>query len=250
MIPALQATGLCKSFGGVTAASDVVVDAAVGRIDAVIGPNGAGKTTLINLLSGDLRADAGRILFNGTDVTGFPLHKRAKMGIGRSYQRSNIFPQFTCRENCLLAAQVLMPSSFRFFRPVSRLDILQDIANAAMVSVDIAGIAETRAGDISHGAKRQLELAMLLTTNPPVLLLDEPLAGLGQEESYTILELIRSLRTDHAIILVEHDMDAVFSVADRITVMVNGSVMETGTPAEVQASQQVRDAYLGEGASS
>lgn len=247
MTPVLQAMGLCRSFGGVMAVKDVVLDAAIGRIDAVIGPNGAGKTTLINLLSGDLRPDAGRIEFNGTDVTGLPLHKRANMGIGRSYQRSNIFPQFTCRENCLLAAQVLMPTSFRFFRPVSRWDILQDIANAAMVSVDIAGIAETRAGDISHGAKRQLELAMLLTTNPPVLLLDEPLAGLGHEESYTILELIRSLRADHAIILVEHDMDAVFSVADRLTVMVNGSVMQTGTPAEVQASQQVRDAYLGEG---
>jgi len=249
MTAVLQATGLCKSFGGVIAANDVVLGAAIGRIDAVIGPNGAGKTTLINLLSGDLRADAGRILFSGVDVTGLPLHRRAKMGIGRSYQRSNIFPQFTCRENCLLAAQVLMPTSFRFFRPVSRLEILQDIANAAMVSVDIAGIAEARAGDISHGAKRQLELAMLLTTNPPVLLLDEPLAGLGQEESHTILELIRSLRADHAIILVEHDMDAVFSVADQITVMVNGVIMETGTPAEVQASQQVREAYLGEASS-
>lgn len=247
MTVSLKTRGLFKSFGGVVAASDLTMETQTGRIDAVIGPNGAGKTTLINLLSGDLRPDAGTIMLGDKDITGLPLHKRAKLGIGRSYQRSNIFPQFTCRENCLLAAQSLLPSSFRFFQPVSRLEVLQDIANAAMVSVGIAGQAEAVAGTISHGAKRQLELAMLMTTNPPVILLDEPLAGLGQDESYTIIELIRTLRNDHAVVLVEHDMDAVFSIADQVTVMVNGSVLETGTPQEIQASQKVRDAYLGEG---
>jgi len=213
----------------------------------VIGPNGAGKTTLINLLSGDLAPSAGRVWFAGEDVTGLAPDRIARRGIARSYQQINIFPEFTAFENCRLAAQARLPHSLRFLRPASAVVALNQAAERALALVDLEAVADRAARSLSHGAQRQLEIAMTLAIEPRLLLLDEPLAGMGAEESARMVDLIARLAETHAVLLVEHDMDAVFSVARVLTVMVNGAILESGAPAAIRDSEAVQKAYLGTG---
>jgi branched-chain amino acid transport system ATP-binding protein len=241
----LATEALSKRFQGLAAVNNVALDFEPGRVHAVIGPNGAGKTTLINLLSGEIAPTSGRILLRGRDITGLPAHLVARAGLGRSFQRTNIFPRFTCRRNCWLGAQVRLPSSMRFFRPARRHCAIGAAADRALEACGLAHRAETQAASLSYGEQRQLELAMLLASEPEILLLDEPLAGMGPEESWRVVELLRTLSKTHTLILVEHDMDAVFAISERITVMVNGEVLETGTPEEIRRSSAVQEAYLG-----
>ena len=247
MSDALVATqGLTRRFGGLTAVNDVAIALHRERLHAVLGPNGAGKTTLINLLSGDLKASSGTITYKGGDITRLAPDRRSRLGIGRSYQKTNIFPAFTAFENCRLAAQSRAP---RVLAIVSDALSHVPVCDAARRALDAAGLAargDVTALALSHGEQRQLEIAMVLATAPDVLLLDEPLAGMGAEEAQRMIELLKKLKADHAILLVEHDMDAVFAVADTITVMVNGQVLESGPPAQIRASTAVRNAYLGD----
>jgi branched-chain amino acid transport system ATP-binding protein len=244
--PVLKIEGLAKHFGGLAAVSDVSLDLAMGEVHAVIGPNGAGKSTLINLLSGDLVPSDGRVRYEGRDIAGLSADRIARLGIGRSYQKTNIFLDFTVFENCRLAAQARIGRLGGFFRPARRYAEVNEHARRALALAGLDGRADTLAAALSHGEQRQLEIAMTLATSPRVLLLDEPLAGMGAEEAERMVALIRTLAADHAVLLVEHDMDAVFSVAARLTVMVNGRVLESGAPAEVRRSKAVQEAYLGE----
>ena len=244
--PVLEARALTRRFGGLVANDSVSLDLAHGELHALLGPNGAGKSTLINLLSGDLAASSGTIVFKGDDITGHSPDRRSRLGIGRSFQRTNIFPRFTVFENCRLAAQSREPRALALFARADDDVRSCERSRRALALAGLADHAERRAGALSHGAQRQLELAMVLATEPEVLLLDEPLAGMGADESARMVELLRTLADDHAILLVEHDMDAVFALADRITVMVNGQVLESGPPAQIRASDAVRQAYLGE----
>jgi branched-chain amino acid transport system ATP-binding protein len=244
--PALETVGLTRRFGGLAAVDDVSLSCHHGEVHAVIGPNGAGKTTLINMLSGDLPASSGRIWVRGRDVTGLSADRISQLGVGRSYQKTNVFLPFTAFENCRLAAQSRLRSSMRFFRSATRYRAVNESAERALA---LAGL-ESRAGapvmELSHGEQRQVEIAMALATQPTILLLDEPLAGMGAEESSRIVALLERLLADHAILLVEHDMDAVFALADRLTVMANGRVLESGAPEKIRASRAVQEAYLGE----
>ena len=242
----LSTQGLSRRFGGLMAASSVAIELHRGRLHAVLGPNGAGKTTLINLLSGDLAATAGTIRYKGADITGYSAHRRSRIGIGRSYQKTNIFPAFTAFENCRLAAQSRAPRAFRVFADATRYPPVREAALRALDAAGLAARGDRVASALSHGEQRQLEIAMVLATAPEVLLLDEPLAGMGAEEAQRMVGLLQKLAPEHAILLVEHDMDAVFAVADVITVMVNGQVLESGAPAQIRASPAVRRAYLGE----
>jgi branched-chain amino acid transport system ATP-binding protein len=242
----LVARDLTRYFGGLAANQGVSLSLARGEVHALLGPNGAGKSTCINLLSGDLPVSAGRILLRGQDITGLPAHRRSQLGIGRSYQRTNIFAKFTAFENCRLAAQARDPQAWRVFSDAQRNDLVRGYALEALEEAGLAERAETVAGTLSHGEQRQLEIAMVRANGAEVLLLDEPLAGMGAEESARMVALLKRLRRDHAILLVEHDMDAVFEVADRITVMVEGRVLESGLPDQIRASAAVRQAYLGE----
>jgi branched-chain amino acid transport system ATP-binding protein len=245
--PALATSALTKRFGGLTAVDGVDLKAERGSVHGVIGPNGAGKTTLINLLSGDLTPTSGHVRLSGEDITGLPPYRIARLGIGRSYQKTNIFPEFTVFENAWLAAQSRLPSSMRFFRPAAK---LLDVARRTERALEMAGLADSArvsAAALSHGEQRQLEIALMLATEPKVLLLDEPMAGMSADESLRMVELLRRLKGDHTLVLIEHDMDAVFAVADVITVMVNGAVLESGAPAAIRASRTVQEAYLGEG---
>lgn len=234
------------SFGGLRAVHNVNLSVAVGEVHAVIGPNGAGKTTLVNLLSGDLKPTGGRVTFRGKEIAGLPSYRIAALGIGRTYQITNIFPAFTCERNCWLAARARLGSAMRFFRPAASDKRAAEATARALEMTGLADKAGAVASDLSYGEQRQLEIAMLLALEPDVLLLDEPLAGMGAEESEAVVALIRRLAPDHAMLLIEHDMDAVFAIADRLTVMVNGEVLETGTPDQIRASAKVREAYLGE----
>ncbi len=242
--PVLETVGLSRQFGGLAAVDQVSLALVPGEIHAVIGPNGAGKTTLINLLSGDLAPSAGSIRYAGREIAGLPCDRIARLGIARSYQRVNVFPDFTVFENCRLAAQTLLAHSMRFFCPARSYERLNAAAARALDMVGLDG-AERIAGTLSHGEQRQLEIAMTLVTAPKVLLLDEPLAGTGADEAARMVALIARLAADHAILLVEHDMDAVFSIAHRLTVMVNGRVLESGDPETIRASAAVQEAYLG-----
>ena len=243
--PVLLTEGLTRHFGGLAAVSGVTLECRQGQIHAVIGPNGAGKSTLVNMLSGDLVPSAGRITLRGADITGLPAHRISHLGIGRSYQKTNIFLPFTAAENCRLAAQSRLASSMRFFRPARAYRALDDAAERVLAAAGLQERSAVPAAALSHGEQRQLEIAMTLATDPEVLLLDEPLAGMGAEESVRMVELLRTLRASHAILLVEHDMDAVFSLADRLTVMVNGTVLAGGSPEEIRANRAVQEAYLG-----
>ena len=239
---------LSKRFGGLTAVKDVSLELRRGEVHALLGPNGAGKSTLVNLLSGDLPVSGGRVLLHGQDVTRFSAERRSRSGMGRSFQKTNIFLRFTAFENCRLAAQSRTPRALDLFAHAEMLPALREAAEAALAAAGLAGRGPTVASALSHGEQRQLEVAMVLATKPEVLLLDEPLAGMGADEAERMVDLLRSLRADHAILLVEHDMDAVFALADVITVMVEGQVLESGPPTQIRASAAVRRAYLGDGA--
>jgi branched-chain amino acid transport system ATP-binding protein len=245
----LRTEALSRHFGGLVAVREVSLECHVGVLHAVIGPNGAGKTTLINLLSGDLAPTAGRISLaekgSLSDVTGLPAHRISRLGVGRSYQKTNIFLPFTAYENCRMAAQARLQASMRFLRPAHAHRPTREAAERALAMAGLEQRADVVAAALSHGEQRQLEIAMTLATGPRLLLLDEPLAGMGAEESVRIVELLKRLRADHAILLVEHDMDAVFAVADTLTVMVEGAVLATGAPEDIRANRAVQEAYLG-----
>ena len=241
----LRTKGLTKRFGGLVAVSDVSLDLHVGEVHVVIGPNGAGKSTLTNLLSGDLPPTSGEVMFGGRDIAGCSSDHISRLGIGRSYQKTNIFLPFTVFENCRLAAQSRTPHALRVFHRAETYSDINRLAEEAMAAAGLTHRAQRVAATLSHGEQRQLEIAMCLATQPRVLLLDEPLAGMGPHESQRMVELIKKLTADHAIMLIEHDMDAVFALAHRLTVMVNGEVLESGTPEAVRASPAVQAAYLG-----
>ena len=241
--PVLVVRDLAKGFGGVLAVDGVSLDLQARAVHAVIGPNGAGKTTLVNLLSGDLVPSAGSIRLMGREMAGLPPERVARLGVGRSFQRVNIFPELSVFANCRLAAQAHLCRGLSILRCTADAAIA-DAAEAALVQVGLQG-PERSGAALSHGEQRQLEIAMTLAMAPKVLLLDEPLAGLGPEEAENMTKLIGRLGSDHAVLLVEHDMDAVFRVAETLTVMVNGKVLETGAPAKIRASAAVQKAYLG-----
>jgi len=240
----LQTEDLARRFGALAAVDGVSLRFERGVVHAIIGPNGAGKSTFLSLLSGELRASSGRVLFHGNDVTRASPDALSRMGIGRSYQMANIFPELTCAESVWLAAHSRNPS------PPWRLR--DDDAEAAARAADalracgLAGRARSRAGELSYGEQRQLEVAMVLATDPELLLVDEPLAGLGHDETHTVVELLREVARQRTLVLVEHDMDAVFSIAQTVTVLVNGRVLESGPPAAIRDNSRVREAYLGE----
>ncbi|MEO8302786.1 MAG: ABC transporter ATP-binding protein [Betaproteobacteria bacterium] len=242
----LVTRGLTRLFGGLEAVSDASIALERGRLHAVLGPNGAGKTTLINMLSGDLGASSGTVAYKGRDITRESADRRSRMGIGRSYQKTNIFAGFTAFENCRLAAQSRAPRALHVFSEAVRYRPTAEAAERALAAAGLEGRGERAASALSHGEQRQLEIAMVLATAPEVLLLDEPLAGMGADEAARMVQLLKALAPDHAILLVEHDMDAVFAVADVITVMVNGQVLESGSPAQIRASAAVQQAYLGD----
>jgi branched-chain amino acid transport system ATP-binding protein len=242
----LSAENLTRHFGGLAANQDVNLTLEAGVLHALLGPNGAGKSTCINMLSGDLPPTRGTIRFRGEDITRLTAYQRSRVGIGRSYQRTNIFPKFTVLENCRLAAQSRNQQPWRIFTDAMRLGDTVQRARAAIAEAGLGGRESVVAGTLSHGEQRQLEIAMVLATDAQVLLLDEPLAGMGSDESAQMVELLNGLKKTRAILLVEHDMDAVFAVADLITVMVNGVVLESGPPDQIRSSPQVQEAYLGE----
>ena len=245
--PLLRSNLLTRRFGGLTAVNGVSLELHRGEVHAVIGTNGAGKSTLINMLSGEMPASSGSIEFAGRDVTDWSQPKRARAGIGRSYQRTTIFPEFTVLENCRLCAQAALPRPWALWEAAQRCAASLAVAHEALAAAGLADAAQRGAGTLSHGGKRQLEIAMCLATKPRVLLLDEPLAGMGAEETERMLALLASLKSEHAVLLVEHDMDAVFRIADRITVMVNGEVIASDAPAAIRSNHEVQTAYLGEG---
>ena len=238
--------GLRKRFGGLAVTDDVSLTVRPGEIHALIGPNGAGKTTLVHQVSGALRPDAGAVLFEGRDVTAWPVPRRARLGLGRTFQITCVVPGFTALENVALAVQARSGSSFRFLRPVRREAALNDVARASLSRVGLAHRADAAAGSLSHGQKRQLELAVALAAEPRLLLLDEPLAGAGSEETARLVALLHGLRGRFGVLLVEHDMGAVFALADRISVLVQGRIVVTGDAETVRGHPEVRSAYLGD----
>jgi branched-chain amino acid transport system ATP-binding protein len=242
----LQVHNLTKHFGGLAAVENVSLEVRRREIHAVIGPNGAGKSTLINLLAGELRASSGEINFQGRDIGSLPPEKRSRIGIGRSFQKTNIFPSFTALENCRLAAQSREPRPWRWLRDAQSYESIMSKAHQALAAVELSERASDLAFVLSHGEQRQLEIALCLATEPQLLLLDEPLAGMGTEESLKIVQLIKQLAATHAVLLVEHDMDAVFQLAHRLTVMVDGRLLASGTPDQIHANRDVQVAYLGE----
>ena len=242
----LRGRDLTRRWGGVVAVDQVSIELERGQVHALIGTNGAGKSTLINLLSGEFPPSAGRVELLGQDVSAWPQPRRARAGLGRSYQRNTIFPSFTVLENCRLAAQARRQRAWAWWRDANACTDTLAAAREAAARAGLADQLEHLAGLLSHGQKRQLEIAMCLATAPQVLLLDEPLAGMGAEETERMLGLLAGLKAAHAILLVEHDMDAVFRVADRITVMVNGQVIASDVPELIRSDPAVRLAYLGD----
>jgi branched-chain amino acid transport system ATP-binding protein len=242
----LQTDTLTRRFGGVVAANAITLDVAPDEVHAVIGPNGAGKTTLIGLLSGEVAPQEGSIHFEGVDITGLPVYRRSQLGLARSFQITSLFRDFTALENVALAVQAHRGHSFRFWRAARGEDELRKPALAALTAVGLADRASMRVDKLSHGEHRQLEIAMALATQPRLLLLDEPMAGLGPEESTRMLEMLRQLKGSMTILLIEHDMGAVFALADRLTVLVDGCIIATGQPETVRVDAAVRQAYLGE----
>jgi branched-chain amino acid transport system ATP-binding protein len=243
----LRGHALTRRWGGLVAVNKVSIALQRGTVHAVIGTNGAGKSTLINMLSGEFPPSEGTVELLGHDVTTWPQARRARAGLGRSYQRTTIYPSFTVFENCRLAAQAALQKPWSWWQPADRCAASTAAARQAASRVGLETLLEREAGLLSHGQKRQLEIAMCLATAPKVLLLDEPLAGMGAEETERMLVLLAELREGHAILLVEHDMDAVFRVADVITVMVNGTQIASGAPEHIRNNAEVRTAYLGEG---
>ncbi|GGC97749.1 ABC transporter ATP-binding protein [Undibacterium terreum] len=244
--PLMSASSLSRRFGGLTAVDAVSIDLHVGQVHAVIGTNGAGKSTLINMLSGEIPPSGGSIAFDGQDISRWSQPRRARAGVGRSYQRTTIFHSFDVLENCRLAAQSAAQKPWAIWQAASACSSSLARARDAMEIAGLTHAAATPAGSLSHGQQRQLEIAMCLATGPRVLLLDEPLAGMGAEETERMLAMLEQLKQAHAVLLVEHDMDAVFRVADHITVMVNGQVIASDTPAAIRNNPEVQLAYLGE----
>jgi branched-chain amino acid transport system ATP-binding protein len=244
--PILRIEGLRKSFGGLIVTNDVTLDIMPGELHALIGPNGAGKTTLINQISGLLISNSGRITFAGEDITRLPAHARSTRGLVRSFQITSIIPGFSVIENVALAAQARVGSSFRFTKQAARELSLNECARAALHEVGLAHRAEVFAGELSHGEKRALEIAIAIAGEPKLLLLDEPMAGTGHEETERLTALLKRLKGRFPMVLVEHDMNAVFALADRISVLIYGRLVATGTPDVVRADPQVVAAYLGD----
>jgi branched-chain amino acid transport system ATP-binding protein len=242
----LELKHLRKTYGALVVTDDVSLAVAPGELHAVIGPNGAGKTTLIHQISGLSSSASGRVLFQGDDITRLPMHQRVRRGLARSFQITSILPGFSALENVALAVQARSGSSFRFFGNASTEPTLNEPAWEALSLVGLGSRALLPAGLLSHGEKRQLELAIALATRPKLLLLDEPLAGTGHDESLRVVEILRRLKERYTIVLIEHDMEAVFSLADRVSVLVYGRVIATDTPDRVRANAEVRTAYLGE----
>ncbi len=242
----LRIAGLRKSYGALAVTDDVSLDIASGELHAIIGPNGAGKTTLLHQIAGSVLPDAGQILFDGHDITHMAVADRVRRGLARSFQITSILAGFSVLENVALAVQARSGSSYRFWGDAAAEPELNTPAMGVLASVGLAHRAGLRAGLLSHGEKRQLEIAIALATAPKLLVLDEPLAGVGREESAAIIRLLQTLRTGLTIVLIEHDMDAVFALADRISVLVYGRVIATGTPQQVRADAAVRSAYLGD----
>jgi branched-chain amino acid transport system ATP-binding protein len=243
----LRTERLIKNFGAIFAVNSVSLEFAPGQVHAIIGPNGAGKTTLINLLSGDIQPTSGGIYFKGQDVSRAPVDRVSRLGVGRSYQKTNIFPRFTCEENCWLGAQSRLPSSMRFLRAATGYRQVRARTHNALELCGLGHRARTVAGTLSHGEQRQLEIGMMLATEPELLLLDEPLAGMGSEEAVRVIALLKELARDHTLILIEHDMDAVFAIAEVMTVMVDGQVLASGAPNDIRNNTDVQEAYLGTG---
>jgi branched-chain amino acid transport system ATP-binding protein len=242
----LELRQLCKRFGGVVATDGVSLHIKAGEIHALIGPNGAGKTTLIAQMCGSLAPDSGEILFEGQDITRVPQHVRVKTGLARSYQITSIFRRFTVLENLALAVQARTATSFSFWRPVSAEQGLFDEARLILAQIGLPEKEDHLASTLGHGEQRALEVGLALATRPRMLLLDEPMAGMGPEESQRIIGLIERIRTSLTVLLVEHDMDAVFRLADRISVLVDGRVIATDAPALIKVNPDVRKAYLGD----
>ncbi len=242
----LSVRNLSKRFGALVVTDDVSLDIAQGELHAIIGPNGAGKTTLIHQLSGMLASDGGRVLLAGEDITRLPMHARVRRGLARSFQITTLLDGFTALENVALAVQARSGSSFRFIAPAASERALNEEGLAILTRLGLEDRAQRRAGALSHGEKRQLEIAVALATGARTLLLDEPLAGTSHEESATLVALMRSLKRTHTLVLIEHDMDAVFALADRVSVLVYGRLIASGRPQDVRADAQVRAAYLGD----
>jgi branched-chain amino acid transport system ATP-binding protein len=242
----LQVEGLSKRFGGIVAANNISLDIATGELHAIIGPNGAGKTTLIAQLTGELTPNTGRVRFGGVDITRTPPFRRSLLGLARSFQITSVFPDLTVLDNVALAVQAHAGHSFHFWRNARQDAALCEPARAALARVGLKGRDDTVVATMSHGEHRQLEIAMALATKPRMLLLDEPMAGMGPDESARLVATLRELKTNYTILLVEHDMDAVFALADRISVMVYGRVIATGLPDEIRNNAEVKQAYLGD----
>ncbi|MBL3703790.1 ATP-binding cassette domain-containing protein [Sulfitobacter sp. BDSS02] len=246
MTDILQIQSLNKSFGGIKATDDLNLSVQTGELHAIIGPNGAGKTTLISQLSGGQKPDTGKILFKGRNIAGQPAHKRASLGITRSFQITSLIMEMSVLDNIALAVQAGDGHSFRFLRPARSISHLRDRALELLKQVDLAEKADHQTVALSHGEHRRMELAIALASEADLMLLDEPMAGLGTHESHQMVELLRGIKGRHTILLIEHDMDAVFALAVRISVLVYGHIIATGTPAEIRDNEAVQHAYLGE----
>jgi branched-chain amino acid transport system ATP-binding protein len=242
----LKVDGLTKRFGGVVASDNIALDVTAGELHAIIGPNGAGKTTLIGQLTGEIKPNAGRIYFDGQDITALEVYQRSQLGLARSFQITSLFLDFTALDNVALAVQAHAGHSFHFWKDARNDPALREPARAALERVGLSDRANVTVSNMSHGEHRQIELAMGLATKPRMLLLDEPMAGLGPDESSRMVKTLLELKREITILLVEHDMEAVFALADRISVLVYGRVIASGLPAEIRANTEVRQAYLGE----
>jgi branched-chain amino acid transport system ATP-binding protein len=242
----LEVRGLVKHFGALRATDGIDFEVREGETHAVIGPNGAGKTTFISQLAGNLRPDAGSVRFAGADITTLPAPKRARLGLARSFQITSVYPEFSALDNVALAVQAHSGHSFRFWHPARRDASLVEPAERVLDQVGLSQRKNVLAANLAHGEQRQLEVAMALATGPRLLLLDEPMAGMGTEESQRMIALLQKLKQEKTIILVEHDMDAVFRLADRISVLVYGRVIATDVPDRIKMNEEVRRAYLGE----
>ena len=243
----LRTESLVKRFGGILVSDAISIDIAPGELHAIIGPNGAGKTTLINQLSGEMASNSGRVWFDGADVTALAIHERARRGLLRSYQITSSFEDFTVRENAVLAAVGAREHGWRFLQPMLSRSGPARAAQDALLACGLAPRADVPAADLAYGERRQLEMAMALAAQPKFLLLDEPMAGMSVQESAAVVAMLARLKGSYTILLIEHDMEAVFKLADRITVLVYGKVMFTGTPDEIRNHPEVRAVYLGEG---
>jgi len=244
--PLLSTERLVKRFGGLVATDNVSIEVRPGEIHALIGPNGAGKTTLVSQLTGNLAPDTGTIRFAGRDVTRLPMHARVRLGLARSFQITAVLREFSALDNVALAVQAHAGHSFRFLADARRDERLRAPARRGLEAVGLGHRADTPAAALSHGEQRQLEIAMALAGEPALLLLDEPMAGMGPDESQRLVTFLRALKGQRGMLLIEHDMDAVFQLADRITVLVYGRAIATGTPDEIRANEEVRRAYLGD----